>query len=170
MFLRSFKLFAAVLLGMVLSTGCGGGDAAPAPTGLAVTAGESSVTVSWDMASGVEYWLFYAPTSLAPTDTASMQRWFGLPGGSTLLKVSSPYVVSGLVNGVSYSFSVNGRIDGGPGGPGATPVTAKPRLAGALWTAGAALGSNDLRSVTYGVTAASARGPSRATARGARGR
>ena len=156
MFFRSFKLFAAALLAVLLSVACGG-DAAPAPTRLAVTAtGESSATLSWDMAPGVEYWLFYAPTSIAPTDTTSMQKWIGLPGGNVLLKVTSPYVVSGLVNGTPYSFSVNGRTDGGPGGPGATPVLATPRIAGSTWTAGTAPGSNDLRSVAYGATTTTA--------------
>lgn len=156
MFFRSFKLFAAALLAVLLSVACGG-DAAPAPTRLAVTAtGESSATLSWDMAPGVEYWLFYAPTSIAPTDTTSMQKWIGLPGGNVLLKVTSPYVVSGLVNGTPYSFSVNGRTDGGPGGPGATPVLATPRIAGSTWTAGTAPGSSDLRSVAHGATTTTA--------------
>jgi len=154
MFLRSFKLFAAALITAVLSVACGG-DAAPAPTGLTVTAtGESSATMSWNMASGVEYWLFYGPTSVAPTDTTSMHNWIGLPGGNVLLKVTSPYVVSGLVNGTPYSFSINGRTDGGPGGPGTTPVLATPRIAGSSWTAGTAPSSIDLRSVAFGATTA----------------
>lgn len=121
-------MFAAALLAVLLSVACGG-DSAPAATGLKVTAGEA-------------------------TDTTSMQKWIGLPGGNVLLKVTSPYVVSGLVNGTNYSFSVNGRTDGGPGGPGATPASATPKLAGSTWTAGTAPGSNDLRSVAYGATTA----------------
>ena len=160
MFLRSFKLFAATLLTILMSVACGG-DSAPAPTGLTVTAGDTTATVSWNMVDGVEYWLFYGPTSIAPTDTTSMQKWIGLPGGNTLLKVTSPYLVTGvlngttvlasLVNGTSYSFSVNGRTSGGPGGPGAAAVSATPRIAGSNWVAGAAnsSGSHDLRAVTY---------------------
>ena len=155
MFLRSFKLFAAMLVAVLLSVACGG-EAAPAPTGLVVTAGESTVTVSWDATPGVEYWLFFGPSSIAPTDTTSMQNWIGLIGGNVLLKVTSPYVVSGLANGVGYSFSVNGRTDGGPGGPGATPASTTPRIAGSNWSVGPTNppGSNDLRSVTYGATTA----------------
>ncbi len=150
MFLRSFKLLAAMLLAVLLSVACGG-DSAPAPTGLVATPGESSVTLTWDSTSGVEYWVFSAPVSTAPTDTKLMSDWIGLYGGGTWLNVSSPYVVSGLVNGASYSFSVNGRTSGGPGGPGATPVTATPRLAGTSWKAGTAItGRNDLRAITYG--------------------
>lgn len=149
MFFRSFKLFLAGLMTALLLA-CGSGEPAPAPTGLTVSAGESSATLTWDMVSGVEYWVFFAPTSIAPLDVGSMQGWFGLPGGNVLLKVTSPYVVQGLANGTSYTFSINGRIDGGPGGSGATPVTATPRIAGSAWTAGTAAGSQDLRGVTYG--------------------
>jgi hypothetical protein len=149
MFFRSFKLFLAGLMTALLLA-CGSGEPAPAPTGLTVSAGESSATLTWDMVSGVEYWAFFAPTSIAPLDVGSMQSWFGLPGGNVLLKVTSPYVVQGLANGTRYTFSINGRIDGGPGGSGATPVTATPRIAGSAWTAGTAAGSQDLRSVTYG--------------------
>src|SRR5450759_2447635 len=90
MFLRSFKLFAAALLAVVVLVACGG-DSAPAATGPSVKAGESTVTVSWNMTPGVEYWLFFAPTSIAPTDTTSMHSWIGLPGGGSLVNVSSPY-------------------------------------------------------------------------------
>lgn len=153
MLLRSFKLFAAALIAVLLSTACGG-ESAPAPTGLAVQAGESSVTLSWDSSNGVEYWLFYTPSSLAPTSTASMEKWFGLPGGYVVLKATSPYVLQGLFNGTSYTFSVNARIDGGPGGPGATPVSATPRVAGSVWTKGTPPSSSDLRGVAYGSTTA----------------
>lgn len=151
MFLRSFKLFAAALLAVVVLVACGG-DSAPAATGLSVKAGETTVTVSWDMTPGVEYWLFFAPTSIAPADTTSMHSWIGLPGGGSLVNVSSPYVVPSLVNGTSYSFSVNGRTNGGPGGPGTAPVAATPRIAGSTWIAGTPTSSNDLRSVAFGAT------------------
>jgi hypothetical protein len=154
MFLRSFKLFFATLFSVLLSVACGGDSAAP-PTNVVVVAGESSVTVSWDMTGGVENWLFFVPTSTAPTSITAMEKWIGQYGGGTLLNVTSPYVISGLANGVSYSFSVNGRTNGGPGGPGSTPVTATPRIAGASWTAGTAIsGGNDFRAVTYGVSTA----------------
>jgi hypothetical protein len=155
MFLRSFKLFVAALATalVLLSVGCGNGEPAPAPTGLAVSAGESSATVTWSMTDGVEYWLFFGPSSVAPTTTSSMQGWFGLPGGNVLLKATSPYVVTGLPNGLDYSFSVNARTSGGPGGPGSTAVTVTPRIAGANWLAGNTVpATTDLRSVTFGAT------------------
>lgn len=152
MFLRSFKLLMASWLAVLLLVACGGGgSSASAPSGLTAKATESSVTLSWDMTPGVEYWLFFGPTSVAPTTVSSMSGWFSLPGGGVKMNVTSPYVVTGLLNGQSYSFSVNGRTGGGPGGSGAAPVAVTPRLAGSTWDLGAtAAGTNDLRSVTFG--------------------
>ena len=155
MFLRSFKLFVAALTAALLSVACGNGEPAPAPTGVLVSAGESSATVTWNMVDGVEYWLFFGPSSVTPATTATMQGWFGLPGGNVVLKVSSPYTVTGLFNGTNYSFSINARTNGGPGGPGSAPVTTTPRIAGASWQAGSAVSAApDLRSVSYGATTA----------------
>ena len=151
MFLRSFKLLIASWLALLLLVACGGGgSSASAPSGLTAKAMESSVTLSWDMTPGVEYWVFYGPTSIVPTTVSSMSGWFGIPSGGVRMNVTSPYVVTGLYNGYSYSFSVNGRTGGGPGGPGATPVAVTPKLAGSTWDLGTAVGSNDLRSVTFG--------------------
>lgn len=154
MIFRSLKLFVAAVLASVVLFGCGAGSSAPAPTSLVATASESAVTVSWDMTPGVEYLLFYGPTSSVPSSVTSMSAWIGLPGGGTQINAKSPFVVTGLVNGTSYSFSVNGRTNGGPGGPGATPVAATPRLAGSTWAAGAvgSAGTNDLNCVTFGAS------------------
>ena len=84
MLLRSFKLLFATLFAALLGVACGG-DSAPAPTNVVALAGESSVTVSWDVVPGVEYWVFAVPTSLAPTDTKKMESWIGLPGGASRL-------------------------------------------------------------------------------------
>lgn len=153
MSLRFFRVWMAALVVAVLSVACGGGSSAPAPSGLTAVAGETTVTVTWTMDAGVEYWLYVAPTSVAPTNNSSMHNWFGLTGGTVLMKVSSPYVVSGLTNGTSYSFSVNGRTGGGPGGPGAPTVSATPRLAGSSWTLGTPVTSAsvpDFNSLTLG--------------------
>jgi hypothetical protein len=86
-----------------------------------------------------------------------LQGWFGVPGVNVFLKASSPYVLTGLINDLSYSFSVNGRTNGGPGGPGASPIVVTPRLAGSLWTVGAPVtGGTNLRGLTYGATAVTA--------------
>lgn len=152
MFLRTFKLFTAAWLTLLLLVACGGGSSAPAATGLTAKATDSAVTVSWDVVPGVEYWVFYGPTSIAPKTTSSMGSWIGLAGGGSKINATPPYVVSGLVNGTNYSFSVNGRTDSGPGGPGAIPVTATPLPAGSTWAAGPNAGSNDLRSAMFGTS------------------
>ena len=143
--LQSFKVIASMLVAAAITLGCGGGSPAPAPTGLKAVATESTVTLTWDAAPDVEYWVFYAPTVYAPADNSNMSRWFNLLGGNVLLNVRSPYTVTGLLNNNSYSFTVNGRTGGGPGGPAATTVTASPRPAGSIWTAGAAASTQDLR-------------------------
>lgn len=153
MSLRFFRVWMAALVVAVLSAACGGGSTAPTPSGLTAVAGETTATVAWTMDAGVEYWLYVAPTSVAPTNNSSMHDWFGLAGGTVLMKVSSPYVVSGLTNGTSYSFSVNGRISGGPGGPGAPNATATPRLAGSSWTQGTPVtGGPAFNSLTLGAS------------------
>jgi hypothetical protein len=40
--------------------------------------------------------------------------------------VASPLMISGLTNGVTYSFAMNGRISGGPGGAQTPSVSATP--------------------------------------------
>jgi hypothetical protein len=150
-FIHSVRAWLLVLLTAVL-TSCGGGSAAPAPTGLAVQVSESSATVSWNMVEGVEYWLFYGPTSTMPASVASMSDWIRAPNAQTAIRVASPLVVSGLSYSIPYSFSVNGRTDGGPGGPGATAVVATARPAGSSWTVGTSIGAGapDLRGMASG--------------------
>ena len=159
MFLRSFKLFTAAWLTVLLLVACGGGgSAAPAPTGFtAVATAESTVTLTWNMVPGVEYWVFYGPDSIAPKTTGSMGSWIGLAGGGSKTQIfASTYTVTGLANGTKYWFSVNGRTDGGPGGPGADRKSATPMFAGWTWTAGPATVnnsvSNDLLSAMFGTS------------------
>jgi hypothetical protein len=97
--------------------------------GITVVPGDGQVTVSWTPTAGVDYWLFFAPAaSISLTDLSKV------PNHVDIINVKSPYVVAGLVNGVTYAFAVNGRIDGGPGGPGTPLVAVVPRLAGGTWT------------------------------------
>ena len=72
---RPLALVAAILAGLLVA-GCGGnGSSADPPANVVVLAGDQIVTVSWPMASGVEYWLFYAP---APSISTS--NWTTIPG------------------------------------------------------------------------------------------
>jgi hypothetical protein len=139
----------------LLAVGCGGGgsSAQPPSSGLTVTStAQSTATVTWTMEPGVEYWLFYAPTALAPTNTTSADKWIGIPGGNTIVKAASPATIPNLVNGTSYSFTINGRKNGGPGGPILTPVTVTPQAAGTQWVASSPnpMGTQDLHGVGVG--------------------
>lgn len=140
------------LISLLLSA-CGGrGSSAPPPVGgITVTPGDGQVVVTWVAEPGVEYWMFYAPTS--SISTTSLSNTSGLRG---LINVTSPYIVTGLANGQLYSFTLDGRYDGGPGGPGTPSVSAVPRPAGTTWTAGAAMGSADMRGLAWGAITAPA--------------
>jgi photosystem II stability/assembly factor-like uncharacterized protein len=143
------RYFGFILAGGValLLGGCfgKGGSSASAPTNFTVVAKDGRVIVSWDMAPGVTYWLWRAiGAGVTPENCSSITSC------SISLSATSPTLVSGLTNGTLYSFSVNGRINGGPGGPGSTSVSATPRLAGATWSTGTALSSGALRGVAYG--------------------
>lgn len=151
---RPMALVAAILAGLLVAgcSGSGSGHSADAPANVVALAGDGIVTVTWPMAPNVEYWMFYANST-----SISTSNWTTIPGSKLVIGASSPFVATGLSNGAVYSFTLNGRINGGPGGPGTPSVSAIPRLAGtatagspAPWTAGAVLGANDLRGVTFG--------------------
>jgi hypothetical protein len=156
---RHSAFFLAIIAALLLA-GCGSkGNPAPAPADVSVVPGDSSATVSWTMAPGVEYWVF-----LAAANSVTPENCNSLTGCRTVLNAISPQLVSGgvfngitvlgLINGTTYSFTVNGRTGGGPGGPGSISVSTVPRLAGTSWSVGTSVGSNDLRGVTYGTVVA----------------
>jgi hypothetical protein len=143
--LSHWRRIAALCLTLLLAA-CGGGDngssAAP-PAGFTVTPGNGSATISWTSSPGVQYWLMYAAGS-GPLDIKNP------PGGHLwATDISSPYVISGLTNGASYSFAMNSRIGGGPGGAQTASLSVIPRTAGSTWVAGtSALGT--MRGVAFG--------------------
>jgi len=141
----TLRLFFANLLLTLLLSSCGGGSSAPPPAGgITVVPGDGIVTISWTADPGVEYWLLYAPaTSVSTKNLIGPHAW--------ATNVTSPYVLTGLVNGVTYAFTLDGRVNGGPGGAGTPSVAVVPRPAGATWTAGSGSGSSDLRGLTYGI-------------------
>ena len=146
----SIRLALTALIVALLVSACGGSgsSAAPPAAGLTLVPGDAQVTVSWQPESGVEYWLFYAADpSLTTTN------WPSLPAGHAVINVSSPFVVTGLTNGTAYSFTMNGRVNHGPGGPGTLTVSATPRVSGLTWALGGTLGATDMHGVAFGPTA-----------------
>jgi len=75
-----------------------------------------------------------------------------MPQCQMIMHAVSPLLVTGLTNGTTYSFTVNGRTNGGPGGPGSPSIQVTPRLAGSIWTQGdtTVTGGSDLHGVVHG--------------------
>lgn len=137
----------ATLLLALLLAACGGGSGGSAPPpmgGIVATPGNGQVTITWTASPGVEYWLIYAATA-TPIDIKSPP---GNHGWATA--ITSPYVLTGLTNGVTYSFAMNARTGGGPGGAQSPSVSAVPRPAGANWIAGTTTLASDMHGVAYG--------------------
>lgn len=141
---RLASLVASLAVALAL-TGCSGqGSSSDAPADFKVTAGDASVTATWTAVEGVEYWIFYAQG-----ENVTTANWVSL-NGRVLTKATSPQVIGGLLNGTTYSFTINGRKDGGPGGAGSPTVVATPRLSGNVWEPGPAITTERLTGITAG--------------------
>ncbi len=143
--LSLWRMVATFLLALVV-TACGGGNggtAAP-PSDFKVTPGNGQVTLTWTAQPGVDYWVMYAPTAI-PIDIKNP------PSNHAWLtnNITSPYVLNGLTNGVTYSFAMNARTGGGKGGAQTASVSAVPRYAGSTWISGTSTLSA-MRGLAYG--------------------
>lgn len=142
-------IVATLLALMLLACGGGSGSSAPAPTDFTVTPGNGQAIVTWTASPGIQYWLMYSPTA-TPIDIKNppvSHAW--------ATNITSPYVISGLVNGTTYSFAMNGRTSGGPGGAQTASQSAIPRYAGSTWVAGSTMdASHDVRGIAYGTASA----------------
>ena len=147
------RVSCVVLLLLVSSCGGKGGSAPPPVGGITVTPGNGSVTLTWNATPGVQYWFMYAQTA-NPIDIKTPppgKQWvYQNVGGGNL---TSPYVLTGLTNGLTYSFAMNGRTDGGPGGDQTASVSAVPRMAGGVgtWTVNNTLLTGDLLGASAGI-------------------
>jgi hypothetical protein len=157
--------YSALLL-TVLVAACGGkGQSADPPSDLTVQSnGDTQVTLNWTAKPDVQYWVMCAPgtavdakswaTTVGGNAYSSSRDGAGIYNGDASLAgqlVTPPFNVAGLRNDVTYSFTVNARVNGGPGGAGATPVTVTPRLAGQTWNGlGSISGASAIRAMTYG--------------------
>ena len=146
--MKKFALLLASLALALLAGGCSSqGSPADAAAELQVVAGDASVIVTWTAEPDVEYWIFWGPGRTSPRRTGSS------PAARVIVKATSPRVITGLTNGRTYSFTINGRTDGGPGGPGAPTQVVVPILAGTNWAVGTPLGTGKLNGVAAGLGA-----------------
>ena len=145
--LSFWRMMATLLLALVVSA-CGGGNgsSAAAPADFKVTPGNGQVTITWTASPDVQYWMMYAQTA-TPIDIKNP------PGNHFwVTNISSPYILAGLTNGLTYSFAMNGRTSGGPGGAQTVSQTVTPRYAGASWSTGSTTvtGTTNLYGLAYG--------------------
>jgi hypothetical protein len=149
MSLHSIRVSLLTLASAMILLACGGGSSsAPPPPagGLSVVAGENQITLSWNATPGVEYWVFSAPDN----PTLSLSNWLASTGSFYRMNATSPYVISGLGNGIPYSFFITGRINKGPGSDATPTVTATPRLAGIGWTTSVNLNTGNQTGLSFG--------------------
>jgi len=150
MSLHSIRVSFLALATAIILAACGGSGNSnkPAPPvgGLTAVAGDSQVTLSWVQTPGVEYWIFAAPNNA----NINLSNWLATSGSIYRMKVTSPFVVTGLSNGTPYSFFLTGRINGGAGGDATPTVTVSPRLAGIEWKPGVSIGTGATTALTYG--------------------
>ncbi len=140
--MNRFVLLAASIAIAAVLNGCGGkGSPSDAPPDFTAIPGDGVVTLAWTAAPDVEYWLFYASGSAVTTS-----NWSTI-GGKAVINATSPYTITGLTNNSVYSFTMNGRKSGGPGGPGAPTQVVSPRFAGSKWTVATPLGAGNLNGI-----------------------
>jgi len=103
-----------------------------APSGVTVAPGEGLVTVTWNRDPELTYWIFYQlGSSVVPA----------APGVPLIFGAVPPRVVAGLANETQYAFVMNATREDSKAGPSSPVMLQTPRLAGAEWSPGAALGT-----------------------------
>lgn len=138
--------FAASLAAFFLLASCGGNQGSPAdyPQNFKVVPGDSSVTVTWTAEPDVQYWIFYG---VGPDITTT--NWVSR-NGRAIPNAVTPAIITGLANGTTYSFTINGRKNNGPGGTGAPTQAVVPVQAGENWRPNAPLGTKRLNGIAFG--------------------
>ena len=111
-----------------------------APSVEEVAPGDGRVTVKWIQEPGLTYWIFYqAGSSVVPATSAA----------TAIRDAVSPRVIANLANGTQYAFVMNATKDDSAAGPASPVFREIPRLAGADWTSGTALGATSLNGIAF---------------------
>ena len=144
--MKKLLRFLASTAVVLLAAGCGSnaGSKADPPADFHVVAGDASAIVTWTAEPDVDYWIFFGAGTNITTE-----NW-ATSGGRVITGAKSPLIVTGLANGVTYSFTINGRKDRGPGGSGAPTQVVTPMVAGANWAPAAPLGTARLNAIAGG--------------------
>lgn len=119
-----YVLIAAMATSLLGGCGLGTGSSAPPPPWLASTAGDGRVVLNWTATPGVDYWVF------AATDPAlTAFNWTSLANAQAVVAAPTPSYICGLIDGMTYYFATNGRINGGPGGASSPTISLTPHNA-----------------------------------------
>lgn len=125
---------------------CGQSSGPAMPTGLTVTPGDGSATISWDDNTAYNYTLFSAQAT-----EITRTNYDGFPEAKISWPVTSPYVLTGLTNEKPYAFLINARDGSGPAGDSTASKTVTPHLRGVKWAAGVPINiASDIRGIAYG--------------------
>ena len=112
-----------------------------APSGVAVTAGDGRITITWNPEPDLDYWIFFQQGSSVVAAS---------PESLVLANARSPQIVAPLANGSQYAFVMNATKHDSAAGPSSPIVTATPRPAGANWVSGGPLGAVSLNGMVLG--------------------
>jgi len=142
----------ATLVSIIASVALGGcvgnsGSPAPPPAGVQTYAGDGTISLTWNVVPGDEYWVFYAQDP-----TLSTSNWTTLLDAGALVNAGMPSILCNQINNPNPTslfpqmfFTVDARTGSSPGGPGSSLVSASPRPAGgpaSPWVIGPTIPAN----------------------------
>lgn len=137
-----FALPAALVTLALCSCLGNSGSATPPPGDVRVYAGDTQISITWQVTPFVDYWVFHAQDPTLSTGS----NWSQLLGAGVLVAVGSPAILCNQLNNPTQPsyfpatyFTVNGRTGSSPGGVGSPVVSTVPRPAGgpySSWIAG----------------------------------
>src|SRR5690348_3607513 len=115
-----------------------------APDISSTVAGDGVAVLTWNDDPDLTYWIFYQTGDSVVAAS---------PSATAIRSAVSPRLVTGLANGTRYAFVMNATREDSPAGPSSPVFTATPRLAGANWVSGAALGApQNLNAIAFNGT------------------
>ncbi|GGP23395.1 hypothetical protein [Silvimonas iriomotensis] len=131
-----------------LLAACNSGDSSssnqPAPTGFKVQPADGAAIITWNQELGVNYWMFGAQSS-----DLTVQNVLSQPGSLLVDGVTSPYVATGLTNGLVYSYLMNANTGSDKAGPATAALSVIPQASGYTWTNSAPMSAANIYGQTF---------------------